>query len=624
MAAHAQRPGVGNLSWARTIIDELVRCGARHACVSPGARSAPLAVAVAAQPELSATVHVDERSAGYFALGYARAVGAPAIALCTSGTATANYLPAVVEAHYARVPLILLTADRPPELKETGAWQAIDQARLYGNYARFFVDLPVAVPQHDASRYLRSIAARAVASAVGPPAGPVHLNVPFREPLLPASGIGAPAGGSGGAPAESEGTTEPLAGRNHGGDWTTSHVPPVPPDAELIEGLVDLIESDPRGLLLAGPAGYSPDYAEAVAQLAEVAGYPLLADPAGGLRYGRHDRSRVVARYDGLLRSERWRREHEASLVLRFGQSFTWRSVATYLDDLPNAFQVIVDPQCTWDDPSRRAKIRTVCDPALLCRALADAVSGTWQREASSVRLRRQWLSAWQQADQAAGLATEDEAHEAHRGTVSWVYPALLDLVPDGALLYAANSMAIRDLDTFTASSPIDLRVIANRGAAGIDGTVSSALGAAFGARSPTVLVTGDQAFAHDLGGLAAARLVPRPVVIVVLNDEGGGIFAHLRLATDDEVFQQFFRAPPGINVAGACAAFGVTHRTATEPEQLRLAVSDALGRREATVIEVPLDLEANTLMHRRLWQAIDTALSSLATQGWETTSDQA
>jgi 2-succinyl-5-enolpyruvyl-6-hydroxy-3-cyclohexene-1-carboxylate synthase len=593
--------GAINLTWTRALVDELVRAGVRHVCVSPGSRSTPLALAVAERTDLTTSVHVDERSGGFFALGHGRATGRPAALVCTSGTAAANYLPAVIEAHYSRVPLIVLTADRPPELRDTGAWQTIDQVRLYGGYVRWFVD--VATPSDDPGmlRYVRHVAARAVAVARSRPSGPVHLNLPFREPLAPAAEELARAGpGDGwGAPGRPDGA--PLV--------DLAPVVVRAPDT-VLDDLADTIAREPRGLILAGRIDAPAGYAGAIARLASVSGYPILAEATGGLRFGPHDRSHVVTAYDALLRSDSWSEAHRPELVIRFGASFTWRSVARFLEGSERATQAVVDPQVTWDDPTRLARLQLAVDPIPLCEALATLLAERI-RSADGHEARTAWGTAWGTAEARANAVRDRYVAPVGPDGVGWVYAAILDALPDGAIVYVANSMAVRDLDTFTVGSERSVRVIANRGAAGIDGTISSALGSAYGSGTATVLVTGDLAFAHDIGGLGAAGLPGVDLTIVVLDDGGGGIFDFLPVADlDRRVFHRYFTTPSGLDVAAACAAYGVPHHTVSESSELTAALP-GLGNQTSgvRVVQVSIDRAANTAFHRRYWSEVRAAV---------------
>lgn len=595
-----------NALWARVLVDELVRGGADHACVSPGSRSAPLALALAERADfagdLGVSVHVDERAAAFFALGRARAGGRPVILACTSGSAGAHYLPALVEAHYSRVPLVVLTADRPPELRGIGAWQTIDQGALYGPYVRWRAELLPPAPDAALLRDVRHRAARAAALArglggdLGP--GPVHLNVPLREPL-----DAAPVPGD----VPDDVAEAPLAavGRPGGAPLVRVVGAERRLPADALAALADRVAGAGRGLILAGGIDPGPGYAEAVAELAAAADWPILAEPTGGLRFGPHDRSRVVAGYDAAVRIPGWARAHAPEIVLRLGTSFTWKHVAAYLAGHPSAEQVVVDPWGTWDDPTHLAAARLACDPTWLCRALADELGrrapAAGRRAAEAAR----WMAAWSDVRAAAArtraaLAAGDPAAS---GT-AWIFPTVLEALPDGGLLWAANSMAVRDLDTWTGDGPRAVRAIASRGAAGIDGTVSSALGAASVTGRPAVLVAGDLAFLHDAGGLAAARLGGLDLAIVVVDDDGGGIFEHLPAAAMDRpTFERLFATPPRADLAAACRVYGVPHAIALTPEALERALNAHRGG--VRVVVVPVDRAANTAAHRAYWRAV-------------------
>ena len=628
--------GTTNLLWARAIVDALAHSGVTHVCLSPGARCAALAVAVDAHPSLRSTVHVDERSGAYFALGHARATGRAVALVCTSGTAAANYLPAFVEAHYARLPLVALTADRPPELRDTGAWQAIDQSKLYGRFVKWSVDLGVPEPGDEMLRYARNVAARAVAAASAHPKGPVHLNVPFREPLLPTG----PAGVLTARQGEYRGTTldratiggatgegvvgEPDASvrvRSVREGIVAAPTAKATVDDRTVRDLAVRIHGEPRGLIIAGALEPVDGYPEAVARLASLAGYPVLADPTSGLRYGAHDRGLVVSNYDAVLRVKDWADGHAPRFVLRFGASPTSKHVASFLVQHPETEQVVIDPHGTWDDPTRLATERLVVDALAFAESLSDALADTLARTPADTAggpadgawpsaWQSAWPTAWLAADAAARASLDDLAEsEAASRSVVGAYRALSRALPERALLYAANSMAVRDVDSLLEPSDRRLLVLANRGAAGIDGTLSSALGAALGSGLPTVLVTGDLAFAHDVNGLAASREDGIRATILVLNDGGGGIFAHLPLAElDPSVFERLFVTPSGLDVAGACAGYGVDHvrvDRATELDSL-IAAADEPGVR---VAEFPVDREANTRFHRDYWAAVRDAL---------------
>jgi 2-succinyl-5-enolpyruvyl-6-hydroxy-3-cyclohexene-1-carboxylate synthase len=651
-----------NLHWARCLIGSMVDAGLRLAVISPGSRSTPLTLALAEHPGLRTVVHFDERCAAFLALGYARATGRPALLVCTSGSAGAHYLPAFIEASQAGIPMLAITADRPPELREIGAWQTIDQHRLFGGFVRWFCELSPPAEGDFMLRYARDVAGRAFETACGPIPGPVQLNQPFREPLVPRE-IPPMANPRSLLPARPESSPRPARFAS----------------PEQIAALAARIAACPRGLILAGQLGPcellaalvdGPDatsgaalapgaaYREALCQVARYSGYPILAEPAGGLRFGAAERELIITGHDAFLRDPEWRQAQAPQLILRFGASFAWKQVAEYLAEHPSAQQVIVDPFDRRDDPTRSGAQRLAVDPLPFARALAVALSesagraaeattaeistaepspeedpepAAWpdhlaSRHANAPNRRAQdrlsqnqrWRGTWLQARDLAGRRVDAlTGSDAARNTVAWVYPTLLDFLPADSLLWLANSMAVRDLDSFSGASPKRIEVLVNRGAAGIDGTLSSALGAALGSGKPCTLVTGDLAFLHDLNGLAAQGVEDADLQVIVLDDGGGGIFAHLPIAeAAPERFERYFRTPPRADLRAACALYDIPYFRAEDAPGLRAALEAGAGLGGRRVIVVPVDLDANTRMHRELWRAIAKDLRKLSPQG--------
>jgi 2-succinyl-5-enolpyruvyl-6-hydroxy-3-cyclohexene-1-carboxylate synthase len=504
----------------QAFVDELARCGMRNAVTCPGSRNAPLVLTLAAHEAIEATSVVDERSAGFVALGMAKASGRPVAIACTSGTAAANLHPAVVEAWEARVPLIVLTADRPPELREVGAGQAIDQLRLYGSAAKWFVEVGTHEPGRETAIHHRALACRAWWTAGGGRPGPVHLNFPLREPLAPT--------------AESL-PLDDWAGREDGRPWTELREHASAPHADDVHRLAARIAAAPRGVIVCGPT--SEEVADPAARLADTAGWPLLAEPTSGVRCGGHDRSHVVAHYDVLLRVERFTRAQPADLVLRVGDTPTSKALRTWLATAP---QVLIDPHAAWHEPTRRAELVLQAAAAPTLDALAAALE---------MRAREpdpEWLRSWRQADAVvpAALARSPDPFEPK------VLAGLEPELPDDALVWVSSSMPIRDVEACFPQSPKGLRFLANRGANGIDGVVSSALGAAIAGGCPTWLLTGELALLHDVGGLMAARRAGVALDIVCLNNGGGAIFDFLPVAehADPRLYEEHIATPAGVD----------------------------------------------------------------------------
>ena len=576
-------PTNANTALASALVEELARCGVRHAVLSPGSRSTPLALALHREPLIDLSVIVDERSAAFFALGAAQATGAPVAILCTSGTAAANLHPAVCEADESAVPLIAMTADRPPELRGIGAGQTIDQLKIYGDSVRWFCE----VGNHGADdagllRY-RSVACRAFAAARGDPRpGPVHLNLAWREPL---------------APVEQEGAvraTDPLAlaGRDGRPLTAVASSPPTPDDFMFAE-LTRHVSTAESGLILAGRQA-DPGLREPLTALASTSGFPILAEPTSQLRLGPHDRSMVVSAYDSLLRAGA--APGDPDLVLRFGEMPTSKPLRQWLAGC-GADQIVIAPRGGWNEPTGRAAAIVRVDPAALAQGIAARL------EPSS---RSSWTDAWLGADAAARTAIEGALAELDQPSEPGLAAALGGAYADGDLVYTASSMPIRDQETYLPPGDADALFLANRGANGIDGLLSSGIGAAHASGRPTVIVTGDLGLLHDIGGLAALRGVSTPVRIVVVNNDGGGIFGFLPQAEtlSEAEFETLLGTPRGIDVGRAAALFGLELRTVAELGDLSAALEAGTG-----LIEVEVDRTANVAVHRRLAAAVADAL---------------
>lgn len=608
MSSHtvaAREPLNPTYACVRAFVDECWRVGLRHAVICPGSRSTPLALVLAATPALRIWMHLDERSAAFFALGLARRLEEPVALLCTSGTAAANFLPALVEARLTHVPLLVLTADRPPELRECGAPQAIDQNRLYGTHVKWYMETALPEASNEALRYMRTIACRALSLARAVPAGPVHLNVPLREPLTPGPIVGQP------LPAESQ--RDPLAwwGRPGGQPYIDVHSGTGPanlaPDA--LEELVVALQSNARGLIIVGPQAASPAAFAAVLQLARLTGYPILADPLSQLRGSGDARELVLSSYDAFLRSERFSARYTPQIVLRFGAMPTSKAVLLYLKRYL-CRQVVIDPLSGWEEPMQLAAQMFYADPGRFCRQLIARLE-TLAADEERRRERENWMAAWQLAEQATCAALLLALGDLPGLFEGRVFVELAALLPAGSLLYVGNSMPVRDMDTFFWPGVGHLRCLGNRGANGIDGVVSSALGASAASdpAEPAVLVIGDLSFFHDLNGLLAARLYALNLVIVLINNDGGGIFSFLPQAAYPEHFEQLFGTPTGLDFRPAVEMYGGRFLRISDWGAFRSAVQTGLAEGGLHVIEVPCSRASNVAHHRQLWQVVERAL---------------
>jgi 2-succinyl-5-enolpyruvyl-6-hydroxy-3-cyclohexene-1-carboxylate synthase len=587
-----------NTALASAMVEELARCGVRHAALSPGSRSTPLALALWRQPSIEVEVILDERSAGFFTLGTALATRAPAVVLCTSGSAAAHLHPAVVEADEASVPLIVLTADRPPELRGIGAGQTIDQLKLYGDAVRWFCEVGTHVADDAGLLHFRSVACRAHAAAAGDPRpGPVHLNVPWREPLAPVAVAGDVT------------ATDPLALEGRGERPLSAVVrTPMRADDALLDEVAERIASTPRGLIVAGRQP-DPGLAGPIAELADAAGYPVLAEPTSQLRWGPSQPASLVSSYDLIARE---RPEALApELVLRVGEMPTSKALRRWLSGSEGLRQIVFDPIGDWKEPSRRAETLLRADPALLAEGLRDRLkAGAAARRASSAEPSGEpWLDAWLKAEARAGEAVAAEISSMRELSEPGAWPALASVLADGDQVLAASSMPVRDQEAFLPPGRGGVRFFANRGANGIDGLVSTAAGIAAASRARTWAVLGDLAVAHDLGGLAVAGKVP-DLRLLVLDNGGGGIFHFLPQAeaVSEPEFEALLGTPSGLDLGAAAELFELSVAVARNPDELERALAG-----EARVVIMELDRHRNVEVHRQLSDAAAAALRSSA-----------
>ena len=565
-----------NTAAARALVEGLAQAGVRDACVTPGSRSTPLTVALAEQSAIRPWLHLDERSSAFFALGLARASGRPVALVCTSGTAAANYHPAVVEADLSRVPLIVCTADRPPHLRNVGAPQTIDQVGLYGVSVRHERDLPAPGSPDASPQVFGQAAAQAVEASLGPLPGPVHLNVPFDEPLIePPAGHPAPS------------ATQPPA--------SLPAVPPIAPRPDELASAVAALERSERPLLVAGPeSGGLP--AEPIAALARALGAPLLADSLGGLRTGGHDRSHVLDSYDAFLRDPR-AGALAPDCVLRFGAAPTSKALNRFLAGAADATHILCDLPGSFRDPNAVTTQRLTGDARSAATALLEALS----REPDGV-----WLREWRERDARAREALDAYALAAPEPFEGRAVVELQRALPAGATIFAGNSMPVRDVDSFLASDAKALAVASNRGANGIDGVVSSALGHAAAGAGPVALLIGDISLYHDLNGLWAGMRHGLDLTIVMLNNGGSAIFHYLPQAAHEHVFEEWFATPSDIDFAAAARAYGASHQVLGDWSEL----DDALTGpgRGVRIVEVRTDRVRNVEMHREAWALANKA----------------
>lgn len=601
-------------AYVGAFVDELVRGGLKHVCLCPGSRSTPLALTVADREELKLWTHIDERSAAFFALGLAKATRDPVALIATSGTAVANFLPAVTEAFFARVPLLLLTADRPHELRDVGTNQTLHQAGIFGAHVKWSVDMPLPEKTETMLRYVRTVAGRALATARMLPAGPVQLNFPFREPLIPLAAD---------AEKTKAGSVPPgpgVVGREApfglgSGDTAARDVPPYVDvrqgvrtlPKEEVAAWTESLRRNRRPLIVCGPE-FPQDAVQPVAALAARLQVPVLADPLSGLRTSGSPFGELIDAYDIFLRFEQVADALPPSCILRFGALPVSKPLLQYLDAYAHVPQIVVDEGDGWRDPVLATAHMVHADVASFCQdvsaALDDSNRGTFATRPAAAM----WLHIWRHLNELTRQTVAEQLDALPESFEGHIFHTLAGIL-DGVHLFVGNSMPIRDMDAFYAAGDKRVRVFGNRGVSGIDGIVSSALGVGAASEQPLLLVLGDLSFYHDLNGLLAASLHKLDATIVVVNNDGGGIFSFLPQARHGKHFEKLFGTPTGLDFAPVVAMYGGTFTRTADVETLAQKVQDALKKPGLDVIEFLSDRDRNVTLHRQVMQAVERQL---------------
>ncbi|MDM5249871.1 2-succinyl-5-enolpyruvyl-6-hydroxy-3-cyclohexene-1-carboxylic-acid synthase [Lysinibacillus sp. G4S2] len=558
------------------MVASLVQAGVENVVVSPGSRSTPLAYAFASTKQLHMYRQVDERSAAFFALGIAKATAKPVVLLCTSGTAAANYFPAIVEASYARVPLIVITADRPHELREVGAPQAINQPNLYGTNVKWSVDFPLADGAAPTLPFIERHIARAVAMAMSAPFGPVHINVPFREPLL-------------------------IDFREELPEATFKHssIAQLMPSVATQQELSEILSATKRGFVIIGELALGTDLTmmwEFVRRLK----WPVIVESLSNMRASVPEDCLpyMITTYDAIMKSEDFKALVEPDTVLRLGAQPVSKFIMQFITkSQPNAY-IVVD-----EDPMFR-------DSTSVSTHFIHASIGEWltQLEISGTALDAEYLAEWQDAND---IALEYIEHYADAAIDEGAMVSrLLKMIPNGSDIFVSSSMPVRDIDTFLMATSKDIRIVANRGTNGIDGVVSTAMGFSQGNNRETYLLIGDLAFLHDVNGLIASRYQECNLTIIVMNNDGGGIFSYLPQSTVEAHYEDLFGTPTALEFFDIANMYGMDYIRVDDISELSVKFT-TMKKRPMRLIEIFTDREENVYAHRALWNRINAGLKA-------------
>ena len=566
-----------NLDVAQIIIDELSRVGVTQFIISPGSRSTPLTVAIARHPKAKTIVHYDERGAAFFALGYARATRLPAVLVCTSGTAVANYYPAVIEASMDNIPMIILSADRPPELIDVGANQAIFQQNIYGVYPRLALNLQPPVAETIATDILNQVDGLFDASTGAHP-GPVHLNCQFREPLLPER-------------IESSDSPTFDAEWVHNNSKFVSASPTFPPLlAKRLQPMFQNVEQAKRGLIIVGRS-VRDECIDSILQLSETLNLPVFPDVQSHLRFA--DNPLIINHFDLALLSDDLQLL-KPDFVIHFGGAFTSKRLLNYLDDT-NIFYVSVKETPERIDPNHQVNIELHTDIKEFCQSL----------DPQEIDRDNQWLPSWQMVEEQTAISISKLLKDESQLTEPGTSYQLSKLIPSHHALMLANSMSIREMEMFASKGHFEGEIFANRGSSGIDGLLATAAGYEAGSECPITILIGDLAFLHDLNSLQLIKTAQQPIIIVVVNNDGGGIFSFLPVRNETDVFEPFFGTPHGLTLEHAASMFGLAYSNPTDMDAFKTTYVKATQQAESILIELDSDRIENHRFHQNIFESL-------------------
>jgi 2-succinyl-5-enolpyruvyl-6-hydroxy-3-cyclohexene-1-carboxylate synthase len=573
-----------NFIWGKAFVNQLCDMGVRFACISPGSRSTPLTLAFAEQKKIKCFVHIDERVSGFIALGLAKASDLPVAIVTTSGTATAELYPAIIEAYQQRIPLLICTADRPPELLNTGANQTINQWNLYKNHIRWFKYL--GLPQLSVNRIinLQKITEKAFETSLIKNKGPVHLNFPFHKPLEPNSftdevddeilmAI--------------ESTFISKSNINRNEDLSKRETKKIIKIAENIIG-------KPKGLIIVGPKEYDPEFIYNIKQLSKVTGYPILADGVSHLRFKTFKSDKFICiNYDAFLRSNIFITENKPEIILQFGRTFTSAILEKYLEQ-SRPLRLIINDYGDLFGPSKTSKVFKF-NPVRFCENLNRALTE------NKFKRKHNWIKVFKKAELLSEEIKTLLLNKSELKIEPKVYSELISIIPSNTKIMVGNSLSIRDFDNFVGKTNKNLKLFFNRGASGIDGVTSTALGIAL-IEKPTVLITGDLSFLHDLNALLPAKKYSIPLVVILINNNGGGIFEMLPFSSEKKLFKTFFKTPHNLGIFSLVKSYGLGHHLIKDTKDFRNKLKSSLLKKSLTVLEIKTNSSLSKKMRKKYW----------------------
>lgn len=585
-----------NILWTETFVKELSSAGVKYACISPGSRNTPLTLAFANNKKIKSFIHIDERSCAFFGLGLAKSSRSPVALVSTSGTATAEFYPAIIEAYQQRIPLIVCTADRPPELLDCGANQTINQNNLYKNHIRWFIDVGLPEPIARRIKHIKVVARRAVYESLIRAKGPVHLNFPFRKPFEPDTFT-------------DDVNQEILELANELSfdkeEFFKEDDKNISNEKWFIE-IFNHLKNHEKGLIIAGPENYDPAFHKKCQELSMELGYPILADGASQLRFGGHDKNNVLSNFEGFLRSEYFVSNNKPDIILQFGRTITSKALDIYLEKC-SAARFMINEFGDWFDPSNKATAAIACKPFLFCEKMLEII-----RSEKIERKINGWLNIFLEAEKISNSIKDEIINESDFLNEARIIPEIVKDLPENSHVMISNSMPIRDFDYFAGNINKNITIFNNRGASGIDGIISTALGIAADCNKPTFLITGDLAFYYDLNGLLAAKKYSLPLIIILINNNGGGIFEVLPISKYKDVFDEFFLTPHFLDFSYFVKAYSGNYSLIKDWETFHETFFSALNANNFSVLEIKTDSVESLKLRKKYWQEIEKQLMQL------------
>jgi len=583
-----------NILWTETFLNELVSVGVKYACISPGSRSTPLTLAAANNKKIKSFINIDERSSAFFALGLAKSTNSPVLLICTSGTATAEFYPAIIEAYQQRIPLIVCTADRPPELINVGANQTINQYNLYKNHIRWFC--PVGLPEANLKgiKHIKKCARRAFMESFIASKGPVHLNFPFKKPFEPKTFT-------------DEVSKKVLDSAKKTGKKKNIFFEAKTKDLfseKWFREISKYLLNSKKVLIIAGPEYYNSDFPVQISKLAEKLNIPVLADGCSNLRFGRHKKGNILTNYDAILRSDKFVKNNQPDFILHFGRTVTSKALETFLGKC-TAPRFMINNYGDWFDPSNKSIAAIGCKPFVFCRKMNQFLDSKIIKERN-----KNWLENFLSADRIASEIKSKLIENSTSLNEGRLVSEIMNLIPKNSKLMISNSMPVRDFDYFASNSEKKISVYNNRGASGIDGITSTALGIAVQSKEPTILVTGDLAFYYDLNGLLAAKNFKIPLNVILINNDGGGIFEVLPISKYGKFFKNYFIVSHNLDFSYFVKAYRGNFKGIKDWNDFRSSFKRALKTKSFSVIEVKTNSKQSLKLRQKFWNDVSKKMS--------------